>query len=174
MPETRCVRAPPLGKRPLVVVAVGLLRLSVPNENEAVNSRHTPEHATAALWDPRMRLGSDEHIGFEQPLRAEVKAVVPAADSGDSFAWIQVPLGSKGGPLDVVARPSSASPSWPPPVRERVELHAWRLEYSDVEKLEIRLELNEFEPWTPPKNVPICSSGCRDCDHVEEEASVER
>ena len=97
-----------------------------------------------------MRLGSGEHYGWEQPRTVAVVAVFDGDRGPGEFAWLQVPEGAKGGPLDVMVRPRVGEPLWsePQPGR-RVDVGAWVL---DEEQL---LELQEgLTSWRPPKPAP--------------------
>ncbi len=102
-----------------------------------------------------MRLGSGEHYGWEQSRTARLVTVLDGSVPGE-FAWLQVPEGAKGGPLDVVVRPRLAGdPVWREPAPgQRVQVAAWTLSPDDAETLAVAHELDMLEPWAPPKPLP--------------------
>lgn len=97
-----------------------------------------------------MRLGSGEHYGWEQPRTVSVMGVLDGPNGPGEFAWLRVPEGAKGGPLDVVVRPRVGEPRWrePAPGR-RIDVAAWVLDEEQV----LELELGATS-WQPPKQAP--------------------
>ena len=100
-----------------------------------------------------MRLGSGEHYGWQEPRTVRLVSVLDGAVPAE-FAWLQVPDGAKGGPLDVVVRPRLAGePVWREPAPgQRVQVAAWTLSRDVAETLSDEIDLRE--PWAPPKPLP--------------------
>ena len=103
-----------------------------------------------------MRLGSGEHYGWEQPRTVQLVGVVDGAELAREFALLRVPEGAKGGPLDVMVRPRSGrtEPWREPRTGERIQLQAWELSEEQAALVELAIELDEAERWTPPKPNP--------------------
>ena len=97
-----------------------------------------------------MRLGSGEHYGWETPRTVSLMAVVDGDHGSGEFAWLRVPEGAKGGPLDVMVRPRVGEPLWrkPQPGR-RVDVAAWVLDEEQLLELE-----SGSTSWRPPKPAP--------------------
>lgn len=103
-----------------------------------------------------MRLGSGEHLGWERPRTAELVDVVAEGAHPGEFAQLRVPAGAKGGPLDVMVR-ERVSPTrpWRRPARgERMQVQAWVLDADDAAVRALAVELDEPQPWSPPKPAP--------------------
>ncbi len=103
-----------------------------------------------------MRLGSSEHYGWERPRTVSVGGVFDGAELAGEFAWLRVPDGAKGGPLDVMVRlrTGRVEPWREPQQGERLQLQAWELGEEEAALLGLAVELDETEPWTPPKRNP--------------------
>lgn len=102
-----------------------------------------------------MLLGSGEHYGWELPRTAELVAVLAGQRHDEEFAWIRVPEGAEGGPLDVMARPRLGDGRWRTPgPQERVNVAAWTLADDEAAALEQRMEDGVDLAWEPPKPLP--------------------
>jgi len=102
-----------------------------------------------------MKLGSGEHYGWEQPRTAEIVHVLAGMHYPDEFAWIRVPAGAKGGPLDVIVRPREGESRWRSLApKQRVQVGAWQLSESDVEDLQLLIETEAAPSWSPPSPLP--------------------
>lgn len=103
-----------------------------------------------------MRLGSGEHYGWERPRTVSIGGVFDGAELPSEFAWLRVPEGVKGGPLDVMVRLRTGrlEPWREPRQGERIQLQAWELGEEQAALLGLAIELDELEPWTPPKRNP--------------------
>lgn len=102
-----------------------------------------------------MRLGSCEHIGWERPRTVRVRAVLAGPRGPGGFAWLHVPDGAKGGPLDVVVGQRGPVGGWrPPSPGHRIEVASWTLGPRDVELLERAVTDDPDLPWHPPRENP--------------------
>ncbi|MFT4262159.1 MAG: hypothetical protein QM572_02145 [Nocardioides sp.] len=81
-----------------------------------------------------------------------VIAVYAGPTHQEEFAWLRVPEGAKGGPLDVMARERMSDGRWrTPSPGERLQIAAWVLD----EEQALELELDPVpRSWSPPKPLP--------------------
>jgi hypothetical protein len=98
-----------------------------------------------------MRLGSGEHYGWEQPRTVVVVDVYDGPERAGEFAWLKVPEGAKGGPLDVMVRPRVGAAAWREPAPGgRIDVAAWVLDADDVDEL----RAGGGGRWAAPKPAP--------------------
>lgn len=102
-----------------------------------------------------MRLGSGEHHGWEEPRTVRLVHVFAGPNHPQEFAWLQVPLGAKGGPLDVMVRPRVAPAHWRMPTPgNRVDVASWTLRPDEVARLEASIASHPEPYWEPWKLAP--------------------
>lgn len=96
-----------------------------------------------------MKLGSGEHYGWEEPRPVELRGVYAGPQEPDEFAWLSVPEGVPGGPLDVVVRPRTPPYRWrAPSAGQRVQVAAWVLDDAGCDALA------GADRWELPKPLP--------------------
>ncbi|MBK8733470.1 MAG: hypothetical protein IPL93_11585 [Actinomycetales bacterium] len=99
-----------------------------------------------------MRLGSGEHYGWEEPRTVRLIRVFAGAHFPEEYAWLHIPDGAKGGPLDVMVAPRTGDRRWGATTElPRVDVAAWVLTAIEVARLK---EQAESGPWNPPKPNP--------------------
>ena len=101
-----------------------------------------------------MRLGSGEHFGWEDPRTVRLVHVFDGSIFGE-FAWLRVPEGAKGGPMEVVVRRRMSTGPWvTPSPGQRVQVEAWQLDARAVAALTAQVEAGEEPVWVPPQPSP--------------------
>lgn len=99
-----------------------------------------------------MRLGSGEHYGWDEPRTVRLVRVFAGARFPDEYAWLRIPEGARGGPLDVMVVPRTSDRRWGATTElPRVDVAAWGLTPPATARLEVQ---DESVPWRPPKPNP--------------------